>query len=263
MTSLLQDKTIFISGAGGVLGHAYVEAFLTNGAVVIATDLPGKKSDSLKDRFSSHNNFTYYDLDVSDEAQVKQIFKTLLADGYKPNVVLNNAAITGELLMGAGNAFPEFRDTSLDDWEKTMRVNLTAPFLLARQMDIDIVGQYPAQLINVSSIYGLSGPHHPIYKDMSIKPFSAYSASKAGIHGLTLWLAGYWAPRNCTVNTFAPGAVFNGHSQEFQDRVGGLIMAGRMAKPEEIANVMKFLCSENARYMTGQLVNADGGFSGW
>ena len=117
-----------------MLGHAHAEAFLTNGAVVIATDLPGKKSDSLKDRYASHNNFAYYDLDVSDEAQVKQIFKTLLADGYKPNVVLNNAAITGELLMGPAILFPEFRDTSLEDWEKTMRVNLTAPFLLARQM---------------------------------------------------------------------------------------------------------------------------------
>ena len=68
---------------------------------------------------------------------------------------------------------------------------------------------------------------------MSIKPFSAYSASKAGIHGLTLWLAGYWALRNRTVNTFAPGAVFNGHSQEFQDRVGELIMAGCMANQKK------------------------------
>ncbi|NCU20260.1 SDR family oxidoreductase, partial [Candidatus Falkowbacteria bacterium] len=65
------------------------------------------------------------------------------------------------------------------------------------------------------------------------------------------------------VSTIAPGAVFNGHSEEFQRRVGQLIMAGRMAQPDEIADAMLFLCSPQAGYMTGQLVNVDGGFSGW
>ena len=130
-------------------------------------------------------------------------------------------------------------------------------------MDRDIVGKYPAQLINVASIYALNSPHHHIYKETPFKPFSAYSASKAGIHGLTVWLAGYWAQRDCTVNTIAPGAVFNNHDKKFEKLIGELIMTGNMAKPEQIAKVMTFLCSENARYMTGQLVNVDGGFSGW
>ena len=72
-----------------------------------------------------------------------------------------------------------------------------------------------------------------------------------------------WAPRGATVNTIAPGAVFNGHSDEFQRRVGELIMLDRMAKPDEIADAMLFRCSAQAGYMTGQLVNVDGGFSGW
>ncbi|MBT6524744.1 MAG: SDR family oxidoreductase, partial [Marinovum sp.] len=69
--------------------------------------------------------------------------------------------------------------------------------------------------------------------------------------------------RGSTVNTIAPGAVYNNHSDEFQNRVGKLIMAGRMAEPKEIADVMLLLCSEGAGYMTGQMVNVDGGFSGW
>ena len=157
------------------------------------------------------------------------------ADGLNPNVVLNNAAITGELLMGAGKSFPDFANTSVQDWEKTMRVNLTGAFMIARQMDRDIVGKY--RTINQCGIHVCTEwPHHPIYDGMPFKSFSAYSATKAGIHGLTLWLAGYWAKRDCTVNTIAPGAVFNGHSDEFQKRVGELIMNGRMAEPQEIAN---------------------------
>lgn len=259
----LASRTIFITGSGGVLGSTYVRRMLAAGARVIASDLPGARAEALKDTHAGNDRFRFYDLDVGDEDQVTEIFSRILADGWEPNVVLNNAAITGELLMGAGKPFPDFRDISVTDWERTMRTNLTAPFMVARQMDRDIVGKWPCTLINVASMYALNGAHHPIYEGMPFKNFSAYGVTKAGIHGLTVWLAGYWAPRGATVNTIAPGAVFNNHSEEFQRRVGELIMLNRMAKPDEIADAMLFLASGAAGYMTGQLVNVDGGFSAW
>lgn len=263
MHEQLKGRTVFITGSGGVLGSTYVRRMLAAGARVVSSDLPGHRADALIEAHGENENFRFYDLDVGEEDAVVEIFKRIMADGWEPNVVLNNAAITGELLMGAGKPFPDFADTSVADWDKTLRTNMTGAFMIARQMDRDIVGRYPATLINVASMYALNGPHHQIYEGMPFKSFSAYSATKAGIHGLTLWLAGYWAKRNVTVNTIAPGAVFNGHSDEFQRRVGDLIMAGRMAQPDEIADAMLFLCSEQAGYMTGQLVNVDGGFSGW
>ncbi|THH36724.1 SDR family oxidoreductase [Aliishimia ponticola] len=259
----LSDRTIFITGSGGVLGSTYVRRMLEAGARVIATDLPGHRAEALQDTHGDHENFGFYELDVGIEDQVTKVFQRVLEDGWKPNVVLNNAAITGEMLMGAGKPFPDFADTSVEDFERTMRTNLTGAFMVARQMDRDIVGKWPCTLVNVASMYALNGAHHPIYDGMPFKNFSAYGVSKAGIHGLTVWLAGYWAGRQATVNTIAPGAVFNGHSEEFQRRVGELIMANRMAQPDEIADVMLFLSSAQAGYMTGQLVNVDGGFSAW
>ena len=259
----LKGRTVFITGSGGVLGSTYVRRMLDSGARVIATDLPGARADALTDNHRGNGNFRFYELDVSDEEAITSIFKRVLADGWQPNVVLNNAAITGEMLMGKGKSFPDFADTSVEDFEKTLRTNLTGAFMIARQMDRDIVGKYPSTLINVASMYALNGAHHGIYEGMPFKNFSAYGVTKAGIHGLTVWLAGYWADRQATVNTIAPGAVFNEHSEEFQRRVSELIMAGRMAKPDEIADVMLFLASEQAGYMTGQLVNVDGGFSAW
>jgi 3-oxoacyl-[acyl-carrier protein] reductase len=173
MSSPLSDKTIFITGSGGVLGTAYVNTLLENGATVVASDLTGHRADAMKERFGTYANFAYYDLDVGIEEEIEAIFKTMQADGLNPNVVLNNAAITAELLMGAGKSFPDFANTSVQDWEKTMRVNLTGAFMIARQMDRDIVGKYPAQLINVASMYALNGPHHPIYEGMPFKSFSA------------------------------------------------------------------------------------------
>ena len=263
MHDQLKDRTIFITGSGGVLGSTYVRRMLAQGARVIASDLPGHRADALKDAHGDNPDFRFYDLDVGDEAQVTEIFQRILKDGWEPNVVLNNAAITGELLMGAGQPFPDFADLKVSDWEKTLRTNLTGPFMIARQMDRDIVGKWPCTLINVASMYALNGAHHRIYEGMPFKNFSAYGVTKAGIHGLTVWLAGYWAPRGATVNTIAPGAVFNNHSEEFQRRVGELIMLERMAKPDEIADAMLFLASAQAGYMTGQMVNVDGGFSGW
>lgn len=263
MTGQLSGRTIFITGSGGVLGSTYVRRMLDQGARVVATDLPGHRAEALQAAHAGNESFRFYDLDVGDEAQVTEIFKRVLADGWEPNVVLNNAAITGEMLMGAGKPFPDFADTTVADFERTLRTNLTGAFMVARQMDRDIVGRWPATLINVASMYALNGAHHPIYDGMPFKNFSAYGVTKAGIHGLTVWLAGYWAPRGATVNTIAPGAVFNNHSEEFQRRVGELIMLNRMAKPDEIADAMLFLCSAGAGYMTGQLVNVDGGFSAW
>mgnify|MGYP001172898018 CR=1 FL=1 len=263
MADQLKGRTVFITGSGGVLGSTYVRRMLAEGARVIASDLEGHRAEALKEAHAGNENFRFYDLDVGNEDQCEAIFKRILADGWEPNVVLNNAAITGELLMGAGKPFPDFADTSVADFERTLRTNLTGAFMIARQMDRDIVGKWPCTLVNVASMYALNGAHHPIYDGMPFKNFSAYGVTKAGIHGLTVWLAGYWAPRQATVNTIAPGAVFNNHSEEFQRRVGELIMLGRMCKPDEVADAMLFLASAQSGYMTGQLVNVDGGFSAW
>ncbi|WP_052245491.1 SDR family oxidoreductase [Halocynthiibacter namhaensis] len=263
MDKQLSDKTIFLTGAGGVLGSTYIRRMLAAGATIVATDLPGHRADALKEAHGENSAFNFFELDVSSEEQITEIFKEVQGAGLNPNVVLNNAAITGEMLMGAGKSFPDFANTTVDDWEKILRTNLTGAFMVARQMDRDIVGKYPSTLVNVASMYALNGPHHEIYDGMPFKNFSAYSTTKAGVHGLTLWLAGYWAPRKATVNTISPGAVFNGHSEEFQKRVSNLIMAGRMAEPDEIADAMLFLCSSQSAYMTGQMINVDGGFSGW
>jgi len=115
MSIPLSDKTIFITGSGGVLGTAYVNTLLENGATVVASDLPGLRADAMKERYGAYANFAYYDLDVGSEEEIEAIFQTMQADGLNPNVVLNNAAITGELLMGAGKSFPDFASTSVQD----------------------------------------------------------------------------------------------------------------------------------------------------
>ena len=150
MDKQLTGRTVFITGSGGVLGSTYVRRMLDMGARVVSSDLPGHRADALQAAHAGNENFRFYDLDVGDEPAVEEIFKRIMADGWNPNVVLNNAAITGEMLMGAGKSFPDFADTTVADWERTLRTNLTGAFMIARQMDRDIVGKYPSTLINVA-----------------------------------------------------------------------------------------------------------------
>ena len=142
----LSSRTIFITGSGGVLGSTYVRRMLAAGAKVIASDLPGHRADALLASHGDNPSFRFYPLDVADETQVTGIFARILSDGWHPNVVLNNAAITGELLMGAGKPFPDFANTSVEDWDRTLRTNLTGAFMVARQMDRDIIGKWPCTL---------------------------------------------------------------------------------------------------------------------
>jgi NAD(P)-dependent dehydrogenase (short-subunit alcohol dehydrogenase family) len=93
VTKALDSRTIFITGSGGVLGTTYVRNMLRAGARVVATDLVGARADALQDSFGENHNFAFYDLDVSDEDQVKEIFKRVAADGHQPNVKRSSAAI--------------------------------------------------------------------------------------------------------------------------------------------------------------------------
>ena len=263
MISDLSNKTIFLTGAGGLLGQAYVDLFLEAGAKVIASDLQHIGSERLISSNQKNSSFSFFELDVSSERSVDQAFDGIEASGLRPNVFVNNAAITGEYLVRKNGRFPSLGDTDVQDWNSTLDVNLTGSFLIAREMDKRYVGNYSCKLINVSSMYALRSPHHSLYEGSAIKPFCAYSVSKAGAHGLTIWLAGYWANRQCTVNTISPGGVFNGHSDQFKEKIGGLTMAGRMASKDEMANVMRFLCSDDSEYINGQMISVDGGFSAW
>ncbi len=164
------------------------------GRGVVASDLPGARAEALQAAHAGNPQFRFYELDVATRRRSRRFSPGSMGDGWQPNVVLNNAAIHGRAADGRGRAPSRiFANTSVSDWERTLRTNLTGAFMIARQMDRDIVGKWPCAPDQCGlDVYALNGPHHQIYEGMPFKSFSAYSTTKAGIHGLTLWLAGYW-----------------------------------------------------------------------
>ena len=257
-------KNIMISGAGGILGKAFISELLKNNHLVFASELNDKSVQKLRNYFKDHKNLYVSKCNVSSEQEIKHWFQEIISDNHI-DVVINNASITSEFLRSINEIPNKFEETSLDSWNLSMQTNLTGPFLIAREF-----GKYiqstpeimsTRKLINLASMYALHGPDHSIYEGTTIKSFAAYSSSKAGIIGLTKWLSTYWGKNNVTVNALAPGGVFNNHESLFKDRLEKKIPLNKMASPNEIASVLLFLVSDQSNYMTGQVLYADGGYT--
>jgi NAD(P)-dependent dehydrogenase (short-subunit alcohol dehydrogenase family) len=261
----ISSRVIVVTGSGGVLGRAYCQAFAARGASVVLADLgecdPAAHAATLAGE--SGTRAVGVACDVRSEEDVRKLFDTAVQRFGRVDVVLNNAAATGEHLLRAGNVFAKFEDYPVALWDEVLRTNLTGVFLVAREGGKRMLAAGGGSLINVASIYGVVAPDHRIYEGMPFSSFAPYSASKAGVHGLTLWLATYWARSGIRVNTVCPGGVYNGHDPEFVRRYADRTPMGRMADPEDLVGTMVYLASDASRYCTGQRFLVDGGLSAW
>jgi NAD(P)-dependent dehydrogenase (short-subunit alcohol dehydrogenase family) len=199
--------------------------------------------------------------DVGVEADVVGLFQEVMKKFGRVDAVLNNAAATGEHLMRQGAVFTSFEDSTLAVWEQAIRVNLTGVYLVAREGGKAMLKSGGGSMVNVSSTYGVVGPDHRIYEGMKFNSLPSYAAAKAGVHGLTRWLATYWGDKGIRVNTLVPGGVENNHDPEFVRRYTARVPLGRMAKREDMVGMMIYLVSDASAYSTGQQFFVDGGWT--
>jgi NAD(P)-dependent dehydrogenase (short-subunit alcohol dehydrogenase family) len=255
----LTDKRILLVGATGILGKSYSESLADSGAQLVIAD---RQQSNVLD-LANTLGVTGMEMDVTSEdsvtAGVRQCVEKL---GGLDGVVMN-AAATGENLLAEGEAFAPFETYPLEVWQKTIDVNLTGTFLVTREGGRAIKESGGGSLITVSSIYGIVGPDHRIYEDQPFKSFPGYSASKAGVIGLTRWAATWWAKDGVRVNSITPGGVFNDHDPKFVEAYSNRTPMGRMANREELAGMVLFLLSDASSYCTGQNYIVDGGFTAW
>lgn len=255
-------KRIVLVGATGVLGRAHATALARGGARLTLVDL--KKSDVMALAASFGDDCHGVEADITSETSVRDAFTAAGQRWGGLDGAVSNAALTGELLMSEGDAFAPFEDYPLDVWKRVIDVNLTGSFLVAREAGRVIkAGGGKASMVLVSSIYGLIAPDHRLYEGQPFKSFAAYSASKAGIVGLTKWLSTWWAADGIRVNCLAPGGVFNNHSEKFAAGYGSRVPLGRMAERDEVTSSLLFLLSDASSYITGQVLAVDGGMSTW
>jgi len=255
----LDGKTIAMTGAAGILGQGAVAAFLDAGARVCALDRSAADLDKLGDH---GDRLLKIPTDISDAASVRAAADQLHAQWGVADALFNNAATKSE------NFFAPFEEFPLADWNAVMAVNLTGAMLCAQAFGAPMAKRGRGTIVNTLSIYGIVAPDQRIYEGSeylgrAINTPAIYSASKAGLWGLTQYLASYWGAQGVRTNAITPGGVFSGQNETFVHNYAQRVPLGRMAQREDIVNGMVFLASDASSYLNGHNLVVDGGWTVW
>ena len=238
-------RVALVTGASQGIGHACALALAREGASIAVAARNQEKLDALVSAITaSGGKAAAFVMDVADEEQVKSAIKAVLAHFGKIDILVNNAGITrDQLVMRMKRA----------DWDTVLNTNLTSAFLCIQQVIPSMLKQRWGRIINVTSVFGQMGQAGQ----------ANYAASKAGLIGLTMAMAREVASRNITCNAVAPGFIDTNMtavlSDEFKQTAVKSIPLGRVGSPEDVASAVRFLASDEAGYITGHVLNVNGG----
>ena len=264
----LRDRVIVVTGAFGQLGQQFTSALAARGARVVALD--ARPLDGAPVSFDSYlrdDRVLPLQADVTSRDSLEQALTVIEARWGQPHALINNAGLDSAP-DAAASANAPFEGYSEACWQSVLAVNLTGAFLCCQVIGSALARAGRGSIVNIGSIYGLVSPDQGLYEyrrqqgDQFFKPI-AYGASKAGLLGLTRYLATYWADRNVRVNVVTFAGVFNNQAPQFLEKYCEKVPLGRMARADEYNGAIIFLCSDASGYMTGSNLVIDGGYTAW
>lgn len=237
------NKTVLITGGSRGIGKAMVYKFSQAGYNVL---LNFNKSEDISNQIASElNNVKVYGADVSDRNKVINMVNYTIENFGKIDVLINNAGISSSGL---------FQDIAFEEWQKVMDINLNGVFNCTQAVLPGMIERKSGKIINISSIWGIAGASCEV----------AYSTSKAGVIGMTKALAKEVGPCNIQVNSIAPGIIMTDmvadYSMDELNAITDQIPLGKIGTADDIANLALFLASDNANYITGQVISPNGGW---
>ena len=241
----LAGRVALVTGASQGIGRACAAKLAGAGAVVAIAARNQEKLDELVKEISAQGGkATAFTLDVGDEEQIKAAFKAAIGQFGKIDILVNNAGITrDQLVMRMKRA----------DWDAVINTNLTSAYLCIQQVIGSMLKQRWGRIINITSVFGQMGQAGQ----------ANYAASKAGLIGLTMAIARELGSRSITCNAVAPGFIETPMTavlgDDFKQNALKSIPLARIGTPEDVANAVAFLASDGAAYVTGHVLNVNGG----
>jgi 3-oxoacyl-[acyl-carrier protein] reductase len=241
----LSGHVALVTGASQGIGRTCALRLAKDGATVAVAARNQEKLDELVSEITAAGGqASAFALDVADEEQVKTVVKAVVAQFGKVDIVVNNAGITrDQLVMRMKRA----------DWEAVLQTNLTSAYLLIQQIIPSMLKQRWGRIINITSVFGQMGQAGQ----------ANYSASKAGLIGLTMAIAREVGSRNITCNAVAPGFIETAMTatlgDDFKQNAVKQIPLSRVGTPDDVAGAVAFLASDDASYITGHVLSVNGG----
>ncbi len=243
----LSNRVAIVTGSGRGIGQAIALKLAEVGATVVITDISESAQDVAEEIKAMNQKSLAILADVSLSSDVDRLVETTMATYGRVDILVNNAGITRDQLV---------LRMSEEDWEKVINVNLKSVFLCTRGVLRHMLKQRWGRIINIASIVGIVGNAGQ----------ANYASAKAGIIGFTRTIAKEAASRGITANAIAPGFIDTGMTQQLQEdwkqELAKRIPLGYFGTPRDVAEAVAFLASEEARYISGQVLNVDGGMAG-
>ena len=238
----LKDKNIIVTGASGGIGNSIVKRLNDNGANILASGTKLEKLEALKSKFK---NIKILKFDISQSDKIEEFIENASTefDG-RLDCIVNNAGITQDNLAIR---------MSIDEWKKVIDINLTSTFLLTKSAIKKMLKNKSGKVINITSVVGHTGNLGQ----------ANYTASKAGIVAMSKSLAIEYAKKNININCISPGfiktAMTDKIDEKFKDIIVSKIPSARLGEPEDVANAVLFLASNQSDYINGETLHVNGG----
>jgi len=265
----LTGRTAVVTGGAGLLGKQFCLTLAEAGAAVVVVDIDEEKAAQVVERLQADGlKAAAAPTNIANPESVAEMVAKTIESFGRLDILVNSAALDpkfdpdsiGEQGANAFETYP------LESWQQALDVNLTGMFLVSQAAVKPMLANGKGTIINLCSTYGLGGPDQRIYQvegqPPKYKPVT-YTVTKAGVLGLTKYLAAYYGQQNIRVNALTPGGVFNNHDEAFTKAYSYRTVMGRMAEQHEMNGGLLFLASDASSYMTGANLVVDGGWTAW
>jgi NAD(P)-dependent dehydrogenase (short-subunit alcohol dehydrogenase family) len=267
----LTGRVAVVTGGCGLLGRQHAEVLARAGAIPVLLDIPAanpaKVAATLAEKWATA--VEGHSVDITKLQELEALKEVLITKHGRVDILVNNAANNPKVEDASKVQFAHFENFPLDIWEADVAVGLTGSFLCCRVFGSEMARRGKGNIVNIASHFALIAPNQSLYRieglpedQQPVKPVT-YSVVKAGILGLTRYLAAYWGKNGVRVNTLSPGGVFNGQPDDFVRRFSETVPLGRMADRTDYEGALLYLCSDASAYMTGSNLLVDGGRTCW
>jgi NAD(P)-dependent dehydrogenase (short-subunit alcohol dehydrogenase family) len=241
----LKDKVIIVAGGCGLIGKAIVADIVKKGGIAINGDISVENN--------TENNSV--NLDITDNDSIKYAIAAVY-EKFQRIDGLVNAAYPRTSDWGE-----KFETVTMESWQKNVDMQMNSIFYICQQTIKYMQKTYSGSIVNLASIYGVVGNDFTLYEGLGMTSAAAYSAIKGGIINFSRYLASLYGQENIRVNCVSPGGIFDNQNPVFVERYNAKVPMRRMGTPEDIAPAVSFLLSGEAKYITGQNLVVDGGWT--